>query len=157
MSMQMQTLESVLSEHPFFQGLDQKYITLLVGCASNVVFHPGDYLMREGQQANHFYIIRHGRVAIEIAAPHKGILPLQTVGEGDILGWSWIVPPYRWHFDGRAVELTRAIALDAECLRDKCEEDHDLGYELMKRFAQVMTQRLSAARLQLLDMYGKSD
>lgn len=150
----MQTLEPILSEHPFFQGIDRKYLSLLAGCASNVVFHPNEYLMREGEPANHFYIIRQGRISIEIAAPGQGTIPLQTVGEGEILGWSWIVPPYRWHFDGRAIEQTRAIALDAVCLRGKCEADHDLGYDLLKRFAIVMAQRMSATRLQLLDLYG---
>ena len=152
--MQMQTLEPILSQHPFFQGIDRQYLALLAGCASNVVFHPDEHLMREGEPANHFYIIRQGRVSIEIAAPGQGNIPLQTVGEAEILGWSWIVPPYRWHFDGRAIQLTRAIALDAECLRGKCEADHDLGYDLLKRFAIVMAQRMSATRLQLLDLYG---
>lgn len=152
--MQMETLEPILSEHPFFQGIDRKYLALLAGCASNTVFQPDQYLMREGEPANHFYIIRHGRVSIDIAAPGQGTIPLQTVSEGEILGWSWIVPPYRWHFDGRAIELTRAIALDAVCLRGKCEADHDLGYDLLKRFANVMAQRMSATRLQLLDLYG---
>lgn len=151
---QARTLEPILSQHPFFQGIDRKYLALLSGCASNVVFHPQEYLMREGEPANHFYILRQGRVSIEIAAPGQGTIPLQTVGEGEILGWSWIVPPYRWHFDGRAVQLTRAIALDAVCLRDKCEADHDLGYDLLKRFSIVMSQRMSATRLQLLDLYG---
>jgi hypothetical protein len=76
------------------------------------------------------------------------------LGEGEILGWSWLIPPYNWHFDARAVELTRAIALDGKCLRNKCEQDHDLGYELLKRFAHIMEQRLQATRLQLLDVYG---
>ena len=75
---------------------------------------------------------------------------------GEILGWSWLVPPYRWHFDARAVELTRAIALDGKCLREKCEEDHDLGYEVMRRFVVIIAQRLEETRLQLLDVYGNS-
>ena len=80
---------------------------------------------------------------------------IQTIDEGDVLGWSWLFPPYVWHFDVKAVELTRAIAMDGECLRNKCEEDHELGYEIMKRFSHVMVNRLSATRLQLLDIYGK--
>lgn len=154
--MQMQTLETILSEHTFLRGLDQKYIQLMAGCASNQVFQPGEFLMKEGTDANHFFIIRHGRVSIEIDAPGQGAIPIQTVSEGEILGWSWLFPPYKSYADGRAVELTRVISLDGECLRGKCEDDHDLGYELMKRFAQVMAERLGAARLQLLDIYGKS-
>ncbi len=78
----------------------------------------------------------------------------QTVAEGDVLGWSWLFPPYRWVFDAQALELTRALVFDGTCLRGKCEDDHNLGYELMKRFAHVVVQRLQATRLQLLDVYG---
>ena len=152
--MQIQTLEPILSHHPFFQGLDQKYIELLGGCGSNVIFHTGEFLMKEGELANHFYIVRHGKVSIEIAAPGKGPIPIQTVGEGDVLGWSRLISPYRWQYDGRAIELTRAIALDGKCLRGKCDEDHDLGYEMLIRFSHMMAERLNATRLQLLDMYA---
>ena len=88
------------------------------------------------------------------SAPQRGAIAIDTVGEGDVLGWSWLIPPYHWHFDARAVEPTRAIALDGRCLRGKCDADHELGYELMKRFAQVIEQRLEATRWQLLDVYG---
>lgn len=150
----MRTLETVLAEHPFFAGLEQRYLQIIVGCATNVVFEKGQIIFREGEEANRFYLIRQGRVALEVHAAGIGTLTIQTLDAGDILGWSWLVPPYRWHFDARAVELTRAIALDGECLRRKCEEDHDLGYELLKRFAEIITQRLQATRLQLLDVYG---
>jgi CRP/FNR family transcriptional regulator, cyclic AMP receptor protein len=150
----MNTLEPLLAEHPFLKGLDPRFIELLVGCASNVRFEAGEYIFREGEEANKFYIVRRGHVALEIFAPGRGPLAVQTLGEGDVLGWSWLIPPYRWHSSARAVELTRAFALDAECLRRKCEEDHDLGYELMKRFAPVIVDRLQTTRLQLLDLYG---
>ena len=152
--MQMQTLEPILAAHPFFRDLAPQYIALLVGCASNVRFRPGDYIFREGEPADEFYIVRHGKVAIEVATPDRGPIVVQTVNEGDVLGWSWLIPPHRWHFDGRAVELTRAIALDGACLRGKCEEDHDLGYELLRRFSTMIVRRLEATRLQLLDVYG---
>ena len=119
-------------------------------------FDEGKFLFREGEEANNFYVIRAGRVAIEIFSPKRGPITVQTVREGDVLGWSWLFPPYRWHFDARALELTRAISLDGKCLRNKCEEDHDLGYELMKRFSEVMIQRLQATRLQLLDLYAEN-
>jgi hypothetical protein len=80
-----------------------------------------------------------------------------TEGEGSLVGASWLVPPYRWRFDARATELTRAIGINGQCLRDKCEADHDLGYAMMKRFLPVFVQRLTDARLQLLDVYGKRD
>lgn len=150
----MRTLETILAEHPFFAGLDARYVQIIAGCASNVVFNEGQTIFREGEEADRFYLIREGRVALEVHAAGIGTLTIQTLDAGDILGWSWLVPPYRWHFDARAVEQTRAIALDGDCLRRKCEEDHDLGYELLKRFAEIITQRLQATRLQLLDVYS---
>ena len=150
----MQTLEPVLAEHPFFQGLAPEYLRVLVGCASNLRFEAGQQIFREGEEANEFYLIRHGKVALEVYVPGRGSITIQTLGVGEILGWSWLVPPYQWRFDARAVELTRAIALDGKCLRTKCEDDPRLGFALLKRFAHVMTERLQATRLQLLDVYG---
>jgi CRP/FNR family cyclic AMP-dependent transcriptional regulator len=150
----MENLENILAEHPFLKGLEQQYIQLVAGCASNVRFDEGEFLLHEGEEANLFYIIRHGKVAVETFAPERGSLIIDTLTEGDVLGWSWLIPPYQWRFDARAVELTRAIALDGKCLRTKCEQDHNLGYELLKRFAHIIEQRLQATRLQLLDVYG---
>nr|MBN2276441.1 cyclic nucleotide-binding domain-containing protein [candidate division Zixibacteria bacterium] len=150
----MENLERILSEHPFLEGMSQKHIELLVGCASNVVFKAGEFIFREGEPADNFYFIRHGRVLVETHVPQKGPIVIRSRAEGEIFGWSWMVPPYKWHFDARATELTRAITLDGKCLRTKCEEDHDLGYEIMKRFALVIAERLEATRLQLMDIYG---
>jgi CRP/FNR family cyclic AMP-dependent transcriptional regulator len=149
----METLERILAEHPFARDLDKKYAELLVGCAANVRFEAGEFLFREGDEANQFYLIRHGVIAVEVFAGSAGQTTITTMGEGEVLGWSWLFPPYRWKFDARAVELTRAIALDGKCLRAKCEADHDLGYELLKRFAYMVEQRLDATRLQLLNIY----
>lgn len=150
----METLEGILAEHPFLHGLARPHLELIVGCASNVRFDPGQFLFHEGEEADRFYVIRQGKVRVEMFAPGRGPITIQTVDDGDILGWSWLLAPYQWHFDAQAVELTRAIALDGECLRTKCERDHDLGYEMLKRFAHIMEQRLDATRLQLLDLYG---
>ena len=150
----MQTLEPMLAEHPFFKDLDLRYLELIIGCASNVRFDAGQFIFREGQEANQFYLLRHGKVTLEIFVPGRGSLTIQTLREGDVLGWSWLFPPYHWHFDAQAIELTRAITLDGKCLRTKCEEDHALGYELLKRVSHIMMQRLQATRLQLLDIYG---
>jgi CRP/FNR family cyclic AMP-dependent transcriptional regulator len=150
----METLEPILAEHPFIKGLEPHHVQLIVGCASNMRFDAGQFMLREGEEANQFYIIRKGKVALEIFSPEKGPIIIDTLGDGEVLGWSWLIPPYHWRFDARAVELTRAIALDGKCLRNKCEEDHDLAYELLKRFAHLMEERLEATRLQLMDMYG---
>jgi len=153
----VRTLETILAEHPFFAGLDKRHLEVLTGCASNVVFEEGQVIFREGEEANKFYLIREGKVALEIYAAGMGTITIQTLNSGDILGWSWLVPPYRWHFDARAIEPTRAVVMDGECLRRKCEQDHGLGYELLKRFAEIITQRLQATRLQLLDVYSTKD
>lgn len=152
----METLETYLSEHAFFKGLDERYIRWIASCATNVRFDAGQYIFREGDEADKFFAIRHGTVALEIFAPGKAqdAITIQTIGEGDILGWSWLVPPHRKQFSARVVELTRMLAFDADCLRAKCEEDPKLGYEIFKRFTQILGQRLQATRLQLLDIYA---
>jgi CRP/FNR family cyclic AMP-dependent transcriptional regulator len=145
----------IVSEHPFFRGLKPEQLKFIAGCAKNVVFKSGEFLYREGDEANNFYIIRAGRVAIEAFSVKQRAITIQTLTVGDVLGWSWLFPPYQAHFGVKAIELTRAICFDGKCLRNKCEEDHDLGYELMKRFSEVMIHRLQATRLQLLDVYGE--
>jgi len=150
----METLERIIAEHEFFAGLESYYTGLLVGCGANVRFHPGTYIFKEGEEANEFYLIRSGKVALELFAPQHKPIVVETLSDGDILGWSWLLPPYLWKFHAHVVEDTRAIALDGKCLRAKCEQNHDLGYEVLKRFAQIMERRLEATRMQLLDVYA---
>lgn len=150
----MQTLAAILSGHPFFHGLGAQYMELVTGCAVNVRFHTDHYLFHEGEPATHFYLIREGKVALEtIAVPHRPVV-IETIEAGEVLGWSWLFPPYRWHFNARAIEPIRTIMLDGVCLREKGETDHDLGYELVKRMAHILIQRLQTTRLQLLDVYN---
>ncbi|MBM4167301.1 MAG: cyclic nucleotide-binding domain-containing protein [Ignavibacteria bacterium] len=153
----METLKIILAEHPFFKDFEAKHLDLIAGCASNVKFNPEKFLFREGEEANKFYLIRSGKVAVEMYGTERGSITIQTIGRGEILGWSWLIPPYLWHFDAHAIELTRAIALDGKCLRKKCEKDSTLGYKLMKRIAYIMENRLQATRLQLLDMYAATE
>jgi CRP-like cAMP-binding protein len=150
----MQGLERTVKEHPFFAGMQDAFCNLVCGCAKNAHFGAGQYLFHEGEPADWFYLLRHGRVALQLTAPGRGAVTFQTVAEGEIVGVSWLIPPYRWTYDAKAIELTRAIAMNANCLRQKCEADHDLGYEMMKRFMPVLIQRLQATRLQILDVYG---
>ena len=149
----MRTLEGVLAAHPFFSGMDPRYLQLAVGCAANVRFNAGELIFQQGYDAEHFYLIRAGKVALEFHVPGRGGLTIQTLGAGEVLGWSWLVPPYNWRFDGRAAEVTRAIVFDGKCLRGKCEEDHELGYELQKRVIAILGQHLDATRFRLLDIY----
>lgn len=146
----MEGLERIVREHSFFSGMKEDYTDVVSGCAKNVRFEPGEYLFREGDVADQLYLLRSGRVALEVESGHEPVA-IQTVGESEIVGASWLVPPYRRGLSAKALELTRAIALDAACLRGKCEDNHDLGYEMMKRFMPILIQRLRAARLQILD------
>ena len=148
-------MEKIVREHRFFADLDDDTVKLLAGCARNVVFKAGEYLFHTGDPANEFYLIRHGRVALDVVAPGRSAMSFQTVDKGEIVGVSWLLPPYKWIHDARAVDLVRAIGMDARCLRDKCDADHDVGYEMMLRFVPPLVSALQATRMQLLDVYGK--
>jgi CRP-like cAMP-binding protein len=152
--MEIRGLDRLICEHAFFANMASDYCELIGGCARNVRFDKGMYLFREGEAANEFFLIRHGRVALEIMAPGRGPVRFLTINANEIAGVSWLVPPYRWLYDARALELTRAVAIDGSCLRQKGEENHDFGYEMMKRFMGMVVQRLHAAQLQMLDVYG---
>ncbi len=148
----MENLGPILKEHSFFKGLPEKYFNFFLGCTSHAVFKEGEVILKEGEPADKFYLIRSGQVAIYIAEPRQ--ITIQTIHKGDILGWSWLIPPYRYRFSAKAIENTRALVLDGKCLREKCEKNSDLGYELLKRLMGVFTERLEATRIQLLDMYN---
>jgi CRP/FNR family transcriptional regulator, cyclic AMP receptor protein len=151
----MANLEEILQEHAFFADAPTDHVRLVCGCARNHLFHAGEYLFHADGPAHEFFLIRHGKVALEIDAPGHAAIIIETLGVGDFVGDSWLIPPYRWVFDARAVELTRAIGINAACLRGKCEADHDFGYEMMKLFLPALVKRLHATRLQVLDIYGR--
>ena len=153
----MRTLDALITESPVFAGLNQEQLELIAGCGSNVVFAAGERLFREGEPADTFYLVRHGLVALDQDVPNRPDVTVETVGPGEIVGWSCLLEPYRWHFTGRAVELVRAVQFDGACLRKNCDEDPTLGYALLVRFAQVLVDRLQATRLQLMDVYGNRD
>jgi CRP/FNR family transcriptional regulator, cyclic AMP receptor protein len=150
----MRTIEDTLRDVRLFHGLDDAAIEVIAGCGSNGALAEDELLFREGQPAETFYLLRHGRVALETFVPTRGTVTIETIEPGDVIGWSWLFPPYRWHFDARALADMRITTFDAACLRGKCDADPRLGYELMTRFAQVMIERLQATRLRLLDVYG---
>jgi CRP/FNR family transcriptional regulator, cyclic AMP receptor protein len=147
-------IRELLEQHPFFAGLDGDTLTFIAGCGTIAHFAAGEQILEEGQPADRMYVIRAGHVALEVVAPDRDPLVVDTLGAGEILGVSWLVPPYRWSFDAHALEPTRAISLDAVCLRAKCDDNPVLGYALMQRLAGVMQQRLRSARVRLLDVYS---
>jgi CRP-like cAMP-binding protein len=146
----MGPLERPLTQHAFLATLDRRYLRQLAGLASNKSFKAQQMIFHEGGQANELYLICKGKVAIETALLGCDAVQIQTLGEGEVLGWSWLLPPYQWHYSARAIEPTQAIALDGSALRTLCEQDHDLGYEIMKQFALVIVQRLVATRARFL-------
>jgi CRP/FNR family transcriptional regulator, cyclic AMP receptor protein len=151
----MRTIEQLISEVPLFEGLADSDLEVIAGCGTNVSFEADDVLFREGDPASTFYVVRHGRVALQIPLTNAPAITITTVEPGEVVGWSWLFPPHRDRFDAVALTAVRATAFDGECLRGKCERDAKLGYALMSRFAQVLIERLQWTRLQLLDVYGR--
>jgi len=150
----METMEPILAAHPFCKGLEPRYLKLIVECAARQTFTPGQFLCRDNEEARKFYLIHHGRVAVEIYRARRGPLTVQTIGEGEVLGWLWFDQPYHWHLDARALDLTRVISLDVQGLMDRCNRDHDFGYELMRRYAHHLAVQFRVTKAQLADFYG---
>lgn len=146
-------LEGPLREHAFLRELDDEQVRFLVSCARNARFDNGAFLFREGEEANALFLIRQGRVALEVNVPGRGPTQVESLREGDVLGWSWLFPPYRWQLDARAVEPVLTLVLDARCVREKMESNHDLGYALAKPLLAHMHQRLERVRMQRLDVF----
>jgi CRP/FNR family transcriptional regulator, cyclic AMP receptor protein len=142
--------ESMIVTHPFVDGMSPHCLRLLCDVAMFAQFRAEELVFREGDPANRFYFLQKGKVAIESYVHGKGNVIIQILGAGDVLGWSWLFPPHFWHFNARALEVTDAVFIYGTPLREQCESDHELGYELMKRMAEVMIKRLQAIRWQLL-------
>jgi CRP/FNR family transcriptional regulator, cyclic AMP receptor protein len=144
-------LEADVAAHPFLIGMGANHIRLLADCAMRSHFKAGQVIFREGESANRFYLIEHGKIALESSTLGQPVI-IEEIGDGDLLGWSWLFPPYAWHFSARAVEDTTAIFFYGTVLRDYCEKDNSLGFELFKRMSVVMLRRLQAARQKLLSV-----
>jgi CRP-like cAMP-binding protein len=140
--------------HPFLAGMNPKQLTLLTDCAIPVHFRKGQTILREGELANRFYLIESGKVVLESGEGFGEPVIVETIGAGDLVGWSWMFPPYTWHFTARAAEPTEAIFFYGTILREYCERDPSLGYELFKRITPVMLKRLQAARRRLLSVHA---
>ncbi len=153
----MEAIEDILAASPVFAGLEAEQLALIAGCARTTGFTALEQLFRAGEPADVFYLVRRGRVALQVHDPGRGTVVLETVEAGEVVGWSWLFAPYRWHLDALAVTDVRALVFDAACLRGKCDADHTLGYALMRAFAGVMIDRLQHARTRLLDVYGNHD
>jgi len=150
----VKNVRDFLAGSPFFSDMEEAYFDLLAGCGTLAHIPAGDFLLREGEAADSFFLIRSGDVAIESHAPGNGALTVSKVGAEGVAGFSWLFPPYRNAFDARAVTEVAVVRLDGKCLRGKVEQDHELGYQFMSRFAQIILQRMQATRRQMLDVYG---
>lgn len=139
-----------MARHPFLEAMPEPALRALAECAMEARFAAGERIFRQGDPANRFYLILTGRVALETTAGSGAAVPVQDLGPGDVLGWSWLFPPYTWNFDARALEPTEAIFFYGTRLREQCEEDHSLGYELIRRVASVVVERLQATRRELV-------
>ena len=146
-------LSTRVTLHPFLAGMNRAQLAMLTDCAMAAHFKTGQTILREGEFANRFYLIESGKVALESGADFGEPVVIETIGPGDLLGWSWMFPPYIWQFTARAVDSTTAIFFYGTILREYCEKDHSLGYELFKRMSVVMMKRLQAARKQMLSVH----
>ncbi|RMF29279.1 MAG: cyclic nucleotide-binding domain-containing protein [Candidatus Nitrosothermus koennekii] len=144
-------LVEMIKNHALFKDIDAD-LTPLVEYAKDIIFQKNDFIFHEGEDANSFYLITYGKISLELSTAHRGRIIIQTLGKDEVLGISWLFPPYKWHFDARALELSRVVKLDANLVMRRCEEDNRLGYYLMKRFAGVIMKRLQAVRFQLIEM-----
>lgn len=149
----MEDLERLLHEHRFLEGLEERQVRFLVSCVHNHRFEPDSFLMREGDPAEEFFLLRHGSVGLEVNVPGQGPVTLETLGPGDILGLSWLEPSRRWQLDARARDAVVALVFDGACLRGKLDADHDLGYVIARRLLEHVCDRLERVRLQRLDLY----
>lgn len=144
-------LYTLVKSQSFFKGLKADHLRILTDCAVEKEFAPGEWIFSEGSPANRFYVILTGQVSLDAETPGRGVVPVQTLGPGDDLGWSWLLAPYYLHFSARATEPTRVLFFFGTRLRDHCEQDHDFGYEILRRVAKVLVQRLDATRRQLAE------
>jgi CRP/FNR family cyclic AMP-dependent transcriptional regulator len=153
-TIEIEPLATRVALHPFLAGMNRMQLAMLTDCAMAANFKMGQTILREGEFANRCYLIETGKVVLESRDSFDQPLVIETIGAGDLLGWSWMFPPYVWQFTARAIEPTTAIFFYGTILRGYCEKDHSFGYELLKRISAVMVKRLQAAHKQMLSFYS---
>jgi CRP-like cAMP-binding protein len=146
---QTESLCRVLADYPFLAGFPPRYLQFIADCTQVVTFSAGDYLLQQGTEANEFYLIQEGLVALGLNRARQGFSTVHTIGPGEVVGWSWLMPPHQWHMDAKAITAIQALALNGKVLRQKAELDHDFGYELFKRLGLIIGDRLRTTRQQM--------
>jgi CRP/FNR family cyclic AMP-dependent transcriptional regulator len=147
----MNDLRQTIKAHPLFLSMKLEHLDILAVGATEARFEPGQILLRAGEPANQLFLIERGRIVLETRGTEKGRSMVQNLGPGDALGWSWLFPPFGWHFQARVEEPTEAVVLSGAHLLVAAEADHDFGYELMKRVAHLVIHRLESMGKQLLE------
>lgn len=149
----MKTLAAHVAEQPFFKGLSPQYFIALNQCAEIQHLRAHERMFEKGHEADRFYLVTDGEIAVETPfIPGEGVVSVQTLGQGEALGWSWLFPPYEWHFGARAATAATVIAFDANALRRACHENTAFGYEMAMRVGQMLANRLQNTRARLLNL-----
>jgi CRP/FNR family cyclic AMP-dependent transcriptional regulator len=152
--MSNQSTTEYLSAHEFFSELSDDVLEFLCECSSTLVIKKGQILFRQGENADKFYVVRNGRISIEMPAIMGPNLEIQTLGKDHVLGWSWLISPYKWHFQTEAEEDSELLQFDGAAILARCEQEPKFGYELLKKFAGLMSERLNAARQKMMDEWN---
>lgn len=145
-----QSIAEYLSSHEFFFGLNDNFLQFLCECASEFAIKKGQILFQQGENADKFYIVRSGRISIQIPAIIGPNLEIQTLGKDQVLGWSWLIPPFKWNFQAMPEEDSELIMFDGATILERCEQEPRFGYELLKKFSALMSIRLDAARQKMM-------
>ncbi|HBL18416.1 MAG: hypothetical protein A2X36_14405 [Elusimicrobia bacterium GWA2_69_24] len=151
----MRPVDDFIRNHPIFQDFRPDHLELVTSVAEEMRFTRDQYLLRQGQGAERFFIIRKGLVRIELLSKEGETIPIQEVGPGDLLGWSWLLPPYKWGFDARAAETTLALVFDGASLRKKCEQNFEFGFRFLQVISMALSRRLDVTRAHLLEYYSQ--
>jgi CRP/FNR family cyclic AMP-dependent transcriptional regulator len=149
-----QSTQSYLSAHEFFSSLGDEALEFLSECSDERVIKKGQILFRQGENADKFYVVRSGRITVQMPAIMGPPLEIQTLGQGQVLGWSWLISPYKWTFQSRAEEDSELLQFDGAAVLARCEQEPKFGYALLKKFAGLMSVRLDAARLKMMDEWN---
>ncbi len=152
--MSNQSIENYLSTHAFFSELDDNFMKFLSDSATELKIKKGNVLFQQGERADKFYLLRNGQMSVQVPALMGPTLEIQILGKDQILGWSWLISPYRWNFQARALEDSDLLEFDGSGILARCEENPKFGYELLKRFAALMSERLDAARQKMMDEWN---
>ena len=153
----MEPLEHTIARHEFFRDFKPQHLKIFQDCVSDAHYGRDQFILRQGQGAERFFIIRKGEVRLELQTPESGSIPIQTIGPDEIVGWSWIVPPYKSAFDARAVEHLHVIVFDTNELRRKCEQDFELGYRVLQKFTAALSSRFDTVRAMLIDYHIRQE